>query len=298
VEIDGLTANVIQDAISVDLTLPLGGADNLLTREAFDGLADGPSLSLSWTSFRTRTSDPLDLKRNPRAARITRDAAARCEAQVKAGQAEDYTIEKCRLHENRWERNFVRRFSGLSIPDLNRLVLSPVLGFGLEGSAGLNRFRYRTPLTLAENSDTKPQFSIKAYGILFPRDGVSMLTGSALYENGYEAQDDQILCRAVIINPNDDCKSAAPGAPNNTEKLQFELEYRRVFPPIPGLGRFAIAPRVAFDALSNDYELELPIYLTPAGTDRLLPGVTISYDSRHDEVIFGLFLRRSFKFGG
>jgi hypothetical protein len=81
------------------------------------------------------------------------------------------------------------------------------------------------------------------------------------------------------------------------EKLQFELEYRRVFDSIPGLGTFAIAPRVAFDAMSGEYEAELPIYLRPTGTNRILPGLTISYDSRHDEVIVGLFLRRTFNFG-
>lgn len=293
VSTEDLVAQVVQDSVSVELTLPLGGGDDLLARETFDGLVDGPSLSVSWTSFGVRTSDPYE---RPGAKSLARHSAARCEEAVRAGEAEDYTVERCRLHATRPERDFLRRWSGLSVPALNRRLLSPVTGFGLEGSIGLNRFKYRTALTLAENEDTKPQFSIKAYGILFPSDGVSMLTGSALYESGYEAQEDEILCRAVVANPNDDCASAAPGPPTKQEKVVLEVEYRRAFRPIRGLGRFAIAPRAAFDALSDEYELELPIYLKLQGTDVIMPGLTVAYDSRHDKVTAGLFLRKTFSF--
>lgn len=290
-------AEAVQNAFTAELTLPLGGGDNLLTREAFNGLADGPSLSLSWTSFGMRAGDPMDAQRNPMIARYAREAAQVCEAGVQAGSVTDFTVEQCRLYATRPERVFLRRFSGRSIPELNRAMLSLVTGYGIEASVGTDRFNFRTPVTLAENSATRRQFSVKAYGILFPPDGVSMLTGSARYESSYEALDDQILCRAVVVNANDDCVSAPPGPPNHVEKLQLEVQYRRVFSEIPSLGRFAIAPRVAFDALNNDYELELPIYLIPSGTNRILPGFTISYDSRHDEVVLGLFLRRAFSFG-
>ena len=298
IEPDRRTAVVLQNRFNASLTLPLGGADNLLTREAFDGLSDGPSLSLSWTSFGTRSADPWDRALNPALGPIADASGQRCIAAVRAGQVADYTEQRCRDNMTiRPNYDFVQQFSGLSTARLNRALFSPVTGYGIEASIGVNQFKYRTPVTLAENSETRRQFSIRAFGILFPSDGVSMLTGSARYESSYEAQDDQILCRAVVANPNDDCVSGPPGPPERVEKLQFEIEYRRVFDPIPGLGRFAIAPRVALDAMSGEYEAELPIYLTPSGTNRILPGLTISYDSRHDEVIVGLFLRRTFNFG-
>lgn len=191
---------------------------------------------------------------------------------------------------------FLRRFPVTSIAQLNRALLSPVSGFGIEASVGADRYEYRTPLTLAENGDTKIQFSTKVYAILFPSDGVSMLTVSAGYENSYEAQDETILCRTVVANPNSDCVNAAPGPPEKVEKLPLELEYRRAFQPIRGFGQFAIAPRAAFDALSNEYELELPVFLKIQGTNAIMPGATVIYDSGHDKLTFGLFLRKSFSF--
>lgn len=298
VEADGVTARVLQTRFSAELTLPLGGGDNLLSREAFNGLSDGPSLTFSWTSFGTRSADPWDRRLNPALGPTVDRAGARCVEAVRAGDApEGYTEERCRTNAtSRPSYDFVQQFSGLTTARLNRALLSPVTGYGIEGSVGLNRFNYRTPVTLAENSDTLRQFSVRGYVVYFPSDGVSMLTGSARYESSYEAQDDQILCRAVVANPNSDCVNAPPGPPERVEKLQFEVEYRRVFEGIPGLGRFSIAPRASYDVLNNDYELEFPIYLTPAGTNAIMPGVTISYDSRHDEVTIGLFLRKSFSF--
>ncbi|HEX8668722.1 MAG TPA: hypothetical protein VF727_10165 [Allosphingosinicella sp.] len=296
VEADGFTANVVKDSVSVELTLPLGGGDNLLKREAFDGLADGPSLSFSWTRFQTRSGDPWDLGRNARLRRIVADTVALCKQQVEAGQAEDYTFEKCERSGEMPTNPFLRRFPVMSIAALNRALLSPVSGFGIEASIGADRYEHRTPVTLAENRNTKVQYSAKAYAILFPSDGVSMLTASVSYENSYEAKDETVLCRAVIADPRADCVKASSGPPTNVEKLPLELEYRRTFQSIKGLGQFAIAPRAAFDALSNDYELELPIFLKLAGRNTIVPGASVSYDSRHGEVIFGFFLRKPFKF--
>jgi hypothetical protein len=300
---DNRQVDVVQSAFNAKLTVPFGGTDNLLSRESFDGLDDGLQLSLSWTSFGvTRARDPFDTEHNSGLAQATRDAVANCLSRVQAGTAGDFTAEQCQRRAPiggplRPERDFLRTFSTLSRPALNRLMLSQVIGYGFEGSVGLKRFSYRTPLTLAEHDDTEVQFSVKAYGLLFPRDGVSMLSGSVEYDNGYEAQDEQVLCRAVVVNPDDDCVHARGGPPNHVEKLRFELEYRRTF-DVPALGRFGIAPRFAFDALSNDYEAAFPIYFAPRGTDRILPGLSVSYDSRHDEMVFGLFLRTTFSFGG
>jgi len=295
---DNVTARVDQSHFSARITVPLGGNDNLLAREAFDGLADGPSLTLSWTSFGTQSVDPWNRTLNPRLGPVADEAERQCLIRVNSTTPPaGFDATKCHDQANDLVNyDFLRTFSGLSIARLNRAVFSPVSGYGIEGSIGRTRFNYRTPVSLAQNTELRRQFSVKAYGILFPRDGVSMLTGSARYENGYEAQGNQILCRAVVANPNDDCVSAAPGPPRHVEKLQLEVEYRRTFEPIPGLGRFAIAPRIAIDAMSGEYEAELPIYLRLEGAGPLLPGLTISYDSRHDEVVLGLFLRRTFSF--
>lgn len=289
-------ATVRQSTFGAELSIPIGGGDNLLTSETFDGLSDGPSLSLSFTQFRARSYDMFDRRLNSRIGAVIDRAVRECLAQVAAGTAPDMTEAGCRLGGDEPYRAFLERFGGLSIAGLNRLVMPRVWGWGIEGTVGYDRFEYRTPVTLAENSETEIQYSVRAYAVLFPSDAVSSLTVSARYERSYEARDDEILCPAVVANANEDCVSAPSGPPNSIEKLPLEIIYRRVLPRVDGLGTFAIAPRAGYDALNDEFEAEFALYLRPIRDIRILPGASITYNSRNDEVVVGLFLRQSFAF--
>lgn len=289
-QLDGAGLRLARDVFHLELSLPVGGGDNLLDRETFDGLADGPSISVSWTWFGTRSEDRFG---SAAFGEVMADARRGCAAD--RSEANTLSVEQCAGYLP--ERRFAQRFSRRSEASINRILASPTYAAGIEGSIGLNRYEYRTGPTLTEHADTEPQFSVKLFGTLFPADGMSMLTGSVEYTNSFEAQDDQILCRPVVINPNDDCATAAPGPPNNVETLQFAVEYRRVLGSIRHVGEFAIAPQARIDALSGEYELELPLYLAPENDFGISPGFSISYSSEDDEVTVGLFLKKTFSLG-
>jgi hypothetical protein len=289
----GRELRLARSTLNLELSLPVGGTDNLLSRDTFDGLADGPSLSFSWTWFGTRSADRLG---NARFSRITEAARARCLQGLGPPDAERLSAERCNFRADHRTVDFAQDYSGLSEGVINRAILSPGHAVGIEASVGFNVFDYRTPQTLVEHSDTRPQFSVKIYGSFFPADAISAWTLSAEYQNGFEAQDDQILCPAVVANPNDDCVRAPPGPPRNTESLQFALEHRRVLGSIPSLGEIAIAPQGTYDAISNEFELSLPVYLRLERDLGLLPGVSVTYNSEKDHVVIGLFLKRSFGF--
>lgn len=290
---DGRQLRLARSTLNLELSLPVGGTDNLLSRDTFDGLADGPSLSFSWTWFGTRSADRLS---NAQFSRITETARARCLRGLGPPDIDPLSAERCNFRADHRTVDFAQGYSGLSEGAINRAILSPGHAVGIEASVGFNVFDYRTPQTLVEHSDTRPQFAFKIYGSLFPSDAMSAWTLSAEYQNGFEAQDDQILCPVVVANPNDDCVRAPPGPPRNTESLQFALEHRRVLGTITSLGEIAIAPQATYDAISNEFELSLPVYLRLERDLGLLPGVTVTYNSEKNNVVVGLFLKRSFSF--
>lgn len=271
----------------IGFELPVGGGDNIADSETIDALDNGANVSAALTWFGTKSRDNLD---SPAFARIMNIARERC----KRDPAHEMTPEQCANH--RPAQAFAIRYSGLGEATVNRTLLSPAYALGIEGRIGVNRFDYRTPVTLAESSETKFQFAAKVYGSVLPSDGLSMFTGSIEYQSAYEARDEEILCPAVVANPNSDCVKAAPGAPEEVEKLLLAADYRRVLGTIARLGEIAISPKASFDALSDEFEIELPLYLKPTRDIGFMPGVSVTYNSEKDDVVLGIFLRQSFSF--
>jgi hypothetical protein len=286
---NGRALELRRNALRFEASLPIGGTDNLLSGDTFDGLADGASLGVSWSSFGATARDRFD---DAPFQQVMERAVERCATSTNPPPPP----EGCEIYRTHPRAAFARTYSGYSPARINQTLLSSSGAFGLEARVGFKVFSYRTPVTLVENSVTRPQFSLKAHGSYFPSDGVSAVTASFEYQNEFEARHEQILCHAVIVNANDDCVNARSGPPNNVEKLLFALEYRRVLGGPTQLGQFAIAPQATFDAVNNEFEISLPIYLRPRGDLGFLPGVTISYNSEHDEVTVGVFLKRSFSF--
>jgi hypothetical protein len=271
----------------IGLELPVGGGSNIASRETIDALDNGPSLSASVTLFGTTSRDRFD---SPAFQRIMQRARNRCAEDP----AHEMSADACAAY--RPERAFAIRYSGLGEGAVNRTLLSPAYALGIEGSVGVNRFKYRQGATLTEASERKVQFSGKLFLSLFPADGLSMLTLSGEYQNAWEALDDKILCPPVVSDPNEQCTKASPGAPQQVEKLLVAADYRQVLGYISRVGEVATSPKATFDVLSDEFEFELPLYLKPSKDIGFMPGVSVSYNSTKDKVGFGFFLKQAFSF--
>jgi hypothetical protein len=277
---------ITNTTLSIGVTLPIGGADNLLDSDTFDAFASGPSLSFNftWFGFTSRINERLD---SPAYARLMQRAVARC----LENPGEGMTPSDCELYRTRPEPSFVERYLGVPAPT------SGAIGIDLSAEFGFDLFDYRTPLTLAEHRRTEPNFTGTASLFYFPPGGVSLAALTVTYENAFEALDEEILCQAVIAVPNDDCVKAAPGRPRNVERLLIGAEYRLNIGEVRGLGSFGIAPQAGYDVIGDHYRLELPIYLTPEGESSFLPGISFSYESEDDDFVVGIFLRKRFSLG-
>ncbi|HEV2818419.1 MAG TPA: hypothetical protein VGW40_14500 [Allosphingosinicella sp.] len=282
---------ISRTTLNLGLTLPVGGADNLFDSGTFDAFAEGPTITfgLSWYGWTSRAPERLN---SPAFRRLMDEAVQRCLENPGEGRTRDY----CEPYRTRNETSFAEQYTG-SPARVLRALGSPANGFGIQGELGFDRFEYRTPLTLAENSRTEPNFSATAAYFHFPADGVSLFSLSLTYENHFKARDEEILCRPVVADPNDDCVNAPSGPPRNVERLAPGVEYRRNIGGIPGLGSFGIAPQASYDVIGDHYRLELPIYLTPEGDPDFLPGISLAYDSEDHDFVIGLFLRKRFSLG-
>ena len=173
----------------------------------------------------------------------------------------------------------------------------PAIGlqFGGEATFGFNRFDYRENGSLTKLSSDKFQYSVAAFASVYPADARSMVSVGMEYQHGFEAQDEEIVCKSQVVQAKDDCVKSPPGPPTEDEGLLLSFELRRTF----GLGwsfaDLAISPKATVDSLDGDVGLELPIYLLPLESKSpVLPGIKIGYTTEKDDVVFGVFLKAAF----
>lgn len=267
---------------SVKLTVPVGGADDITARSTLDALAGGPKLtgSLSLMNFQSASR----AFHSEAFGKLMDDARAKC--RERGGSDCDIRFR---------DIDFARKYLGRR--RVNRAVFSGMWRAGIDASIGVNRFEHYDPATLGEIEQTEAQFSTGFYLAYYPSDAMSAMIGRVEYQNGFEAAASAILCKPVVVAPADDCVAGAPTAPAHVERLNLSLEYRRVF-DIGGWdgASIAVSPKFTIDALSEDYEAELPIYLLPPVNWPISPGVSLTYSSRKDALDAGVFLRSIFKF--
>lgn len=187
------------------------------------------------------------------------------------------------------------RFS-FSNRDVGDPSLTGAWQFGGDATVGFNNFDYRDPLTLAEHTDEETPYAIGAFVAYYPANSRSMVSGGIRFQHAFEAQDEVILCRPVVIVPANDCAHAPPGPPEMTEGFVLNMEYRRTFDLGWSFADLAISPIAAYSESDGDIGIELPIYLLPHAKWPILPGIKFGYSSDEDEMTFGFFLKSSFSF--
>lgn len=273
---------------ALKLSVPFGGTDDLTSRASLDALTNGPKLTATYSIFGFR-SGARNLT-SPRFRSLMDQARASCERQADDQAA----IDACRNAPP--NPAFARRHLPGRTAEINRSLFSGIWRLGAEGAVSVNRFDFIDVATLEERDETKAQFSAALFGAYYPSDGMSAWIGRVEYQNAYEAGDASIICRPVVVDPADDCVQGVPTPPENVERLNLSVEHRRIFDTGWRHGSFAISPQATLDALSEEFELEFPVYFVPRGDWPVAPGFSVTYSSEKDEVDFGLFLRSTFSF--
>lgn len=283
---DGEKQSAIRRSFGFDFSLPLGGKDDLTDKATLNGLSNGAAITGKLAFFGATAKDNMD---SPAFLALHARAQANCldEAQ---------TDDDKKICDQEPRRDFTAKWGGFSEISINRALLSPSWSLVLETSLGWNDFEYIVPLTLADQSINKFQYAFGATYTYYPSDAMSAFSFGAEYQQSYKAGDEKVICKPVVINPDNDCKNGVTSAPQRDRLLILKVESRAVLPLGKGFGELGIAPIGSFDALDDDFGLELPLYWIPPGDSPVLPGIKIGYASKDKDVTLGVFLKTAFSF--
>jgi hypothetical protein len=271
------------------IELPLGGADNVLDDATLDALGDGPKLSGSVNILSYRF-DPNILSSEKFDSLMERARSA-CVQQAKGNEAD---LRYCRQADK--AENFILTYLPSARLELNRIAFAGYSSYSVRASLGANRFKYVTPLTLDKNRQTKASYSFAGTAVYYPSDAVSAWKIEAEYANAYDAEDETILCKAIVVDSNKDCVQASGAAPAKKETLVLRGEYRRFFPFANGKGGIGMALTSSLDTLSDDVGFELPVYWSLPGEMPVAPGIKFGYTTEKKDFTVSLFLKTAFKF--
>jgi hypothetical protein len=270
-------------AWSIGLAVPIGGADDLSDEDIFEKLTDGIALKANLSTFWfTSAADALIDGNGPFRTQIMPEAIRRCEA---------LETDKS-LCDQLPNPQFARKY--LNDNRVNRSLFSTMWRIGADAEIKLDRFTVLDSQTIAENDQIKPTFSAGIYGAAYPSDAKSAVVVRAGYENSFEAEDDGVVCKPVVVIVSDDCGVGVTDEPVNVEQLNLSFEYRQAFELGSGSTSIAFAPKFEIDAIGGEWTGSVPVYLLLDTDLPFQPGFSIDYDSEDDDVSFGIFIRTNF----
>lgn len=278
-------------AWNLGLSIPVGGESDLLSRGTLDNLGNGLKFSAGITLLSFQ-SNPTAIA-SPGFLVLMQQARAQCARDAGADQTK---VEACAAL--RPAESEIRTHTPWLTLQMNRALFGSFWTLGTEGAVSVARYSYIETPNLTELENHKLGYSGKIVFNNYFSDAVSKLTAELEYSDAPESVESTIICKPIVTVPADDCKSGAPKPPSRKEALVFRGGYARYFPFRTGNAGIGVQLTASKDILSDDWAIEVPVYLTIPGVTQVSPGVKASYGSIAGKTDFtaNIFIRTSFSF--
>lgn len=285
-----------------------------------DSLADGQKFTLRWSQMRSRIPDVSsgrfaeinavalkkcqDDKDNLKAAAAAVAAAAKDPATAGSVTIESFLEKTCdTIADSKYYGNYLdERENRERQLRFDRMLLRKSFSYGFEASLGYNEFSYfdaatpaaTNPLGFAKTDLSRVGWEVGGYASVFPLPQ-SALTVRGRYQDSFKATDTVTVCPPFPAGATSvQCTTGAFAIPKQTEKLLLAAEFRVWGGGGKGfIGRWAVAPSITFDALTDDYEVDVPVFLVGNADGELTGGVRLGY-SNDDKAVFGVFIGSAF----
>ncbi len=283
-----------------------------------DSLADGQKFTLRWSQMRSRIPDvssgrfaeisAIALTKcqdmNLEAAKAAVAAANRDPATAGSVTIESILVKTCdTIADSKYYGNYLEEKDNRERQLLfDRQLLRKSFSYGFEASLGYNEFSYfdaatpdvANPLGFAKTDLSRVGWEVGGYASVFPLPQ-SALTVRGRYQDSFKATDTVTICPPFPAGATSvQCTTGAFAIPKQTEKLLLAVEFRVWGGSGKGfIGHWAVAPSITFDAFTDDYEVDVPVFLVGNADGKLSGGVRFGY-SNNDKAVFGVFIGSAF----
>jgi len=274
---------------------PVASGSRFSDLGTFDGFVNSSSVRFQFGRYERRFTDPYE---HPRFNELFEAVKARCRQRL--GMANETCAPDI------LQSDFVREYAlellpaylamGRTSDDARRPVDWSARAFGAEFTIGYRNFEFLTPAPAQRIEEDRVPLGARAYFSWLPDVRRNSLTWAAGYQRTYDNATAGALCPAVPNGTELSCLTGPIGEPTRTNRLigSFEYRHRIVFPEgalIPGLG---LSTQISYDALNNEFGVDVPIYLIAASDGQLTGGLRFGYTSEEDDFVVGIFVGTAF----
>lgn len=309
------TFSIAESSLNLSVSTPWDGSNDAIPA-SLDGLASGTSAKLTWGKHNSaRLMEPTEWQLALEARAITAcKNAARSEleknlaelgpeptadAKKKVYEAYDAEVKKCDIDVTDTDTlvEAARKLGEITDREARRYYtefFKSSSDWGVTAKVGYDKFDFVDPITLTPDKRKKTSYAFGGFYTHYLKSSPAAVSVSAEYEGAWKGADKVILC-PVATGPNPvQCINKAPSPPTFDKSVLFKLNWRQRLWKGDSLSGVAIAPTVTYDALDNEFGVELPIYIIPNADDGLTGGVKIGYETENKDLTFGIFVGAAF----
>jgi hypothetical protein len=276
---------------NVGLSLPIGGKSDIIDKGTLEKLGDGTKFSGGLTLLNA-TSSPDSIYEDS----VTRLMIQACRAEAGNDPEKNKECDSWKSQRNR--EGYLRDHAPWLGLQLNRALYGSFWTLEAEGAVSLARYKYVDVSTLEDRKQSINGYSATAIFAFYPRDAVSKFKVEAEYSSAGKSVDATIVCKTVVVSPADDCKFGAANSPERDNALVIRSGYARYFPFRTGDAGIGLELTGSKDLLSDDWAVQLPIYVTIPGISDVSPGMKASYGSEDgaNDFTVNIFIKSTFSF--
>jgi hypothetical protein len=163
---------------------------------------------------------------------------------------------------------------------------------GLRTAVGYHDYTYYDAASLSKHELSR--FSLSGGAELSWLLDSATITAGARYQRAFQAARSQTACHVVSVPSTVQCVTGGLAPPQRTDSIPLSLELHAAWElrhPLLGLlPAIGIAPRLEVDALSDNWSVDVPVYLVRDEHGALSGGFRIGYSSHEGKVIGSIFV--------
>ena len=274
---------------------PLNTSGRFSDVGTLDGFIGGSRLRFQFSRYQRRITEP-DL--HPAYSALVETTKAACRARLGAAAKEcaPDLISSQFVHDYAPELETALLAMARMTPGPNPRIDWSARAYGLELSVGYKKFNFLNAAPARKSEATRVPIGGKVFYSFLPDVRRNAITGGVEYQRVFKDTTAGALCPAAAAGSELLCLTGPIGGPKGDEKLLLSLDYRHKIvigerSLIPAIGISAMG---TYDALNDDFGIDVPIYLVGDGKSGLTGGVRFGYTTSDKEFIAGVFVGTAF----
>lgn len=275
------------------------GDNRDITLASLDGIENGTSFSGQWIRYVTAVN--YGKLANDQKSKYIQLAEDKC-LQENAGLEPKERNTLCdKYGENNQPDVFIRRYLKIDPDPVIFDKYTNYYGVRIEGSQ--QQFNFLDSDNFRIENDSEFGFSAEAFFGRIIGSGLNSIELSTEYSKSFRSNNDIQICQPTAGTMQLQCLEGANGAPVEVERGLFSISSTLALYGSESKEKlkFGIAPNVTYDALSDGYEVDLPIYFVPNDDGALTGGIRATYTnseqmdgSRDGNFTVGIFVGLAF----